>query len=162
MIRMSDVEEPTTSRIEKIKKPRAPMTDTQKAVLAKGRAKLAAQRQTVRDRILDIEADPLNAVDSLSKAAPKTKKKVQRVVVEDESDSEPDEIHVVRRRTSKKKPQKVVYDSESEGEADEEEDDVVVETRKPKARPPAHRTSRSATPRPPPEPAAEPFTMRFF
>lgn len=149
---MSDSEEPT-SRIEKVKKPRAPMTQTQKDVLAKGRAKLAAQRQSVKDRVMQIEEDPLNAVDKASK------KKVQRVIVEDESESEPEEIHVVRRRASKKKPQKVVYDSESEPESEEEV------TSKPKARAPARRDPARSTPRahrPPPEPVEEPFTVRFF
>lgn len=151
---MSDSEEPTSSRIEKVKKARAPMTQTQKDVLAKGRAKLAAQRQSVRDRVMEIEEDPLNAVD---KAV--SKKKVQRVIVQDDSESEPEEIHVVRRRASKKKPQKIVYDSESEAESEEEV------TSKLKARVPARReSSRSVprAPRPPPEPVEEPFTVRFF
>ena len=136
-----------TSRIEKAKKPRAPMTDTQKAVLAKGRAKLAEQRQAVKARVLEIEEDPINNVN-----APKKGKKPQRVIVEDESsDSEP-EIHVVRRRRPKKE-KKVVYESESE--EDEEEEDVPVVAKKA----PLRRRTQAA----PREPAGEPpFTVQFF
>ena len=47
------------SRIEKAKRP---MTEAQKAGLAKGRARLAASRQAVKDRVMAIEEDPINAV----------------------------------------------------------------------------------------------------
>ena len=138
-----------TSRIEKVKKARAPMTDTQKAVLAKGRAKLAEQRQAVKDRVMDIEADPVNAVD----AVPKKGKKPQRVVVmDDESDESEPEIHVVRRRRPKKE-KKVVFVSESE--EDEEEEDVPVVAKK--------APLRRRAPAAPREPAGEPpFTVQFF
>ena len=136
-----------TSRIEKVKKARAPMTDTQKAVLAKGRAKLAEQRQAVKDRVMDIEADPVNAVE----AVPKKGKKPQRVVVmDDESDESEPEIHVVRRRRPKKEKQ-VVYESESE--EDEDEDVPVVAKKAPQ---------RRRTPAAPREHAEPPFTVQFF
>ena len=136
-----------TSRIEKVKKARAPMTDTQKACLAKGRAKLAEQRQAVKDRVMDIEADPVNAVE----AVPKKGKKPQRVVVmDDESDESEPEIHVVRRRRPKKEKQ-VVYESESE--EDEDVDVPVVAKKAPQ---------RRRTPAAPREHAEPPFTVQFF
>ena len=151
MVRMSDSENDApvaTSRIEKVKKARAPMTDTQKAVLAKGRAKLAEQRQAVKDRVMDIEADPVNAVD----AVPKKGKKPQRVVVmDDESDESEPEIHVVRRRRPKKEKKQVVYESESE--EDEDEDVPVVAKKAPQ---------RRRTPAAPREHAEPPFTVQFF
>lgn len=154
LVRMSDNEEAPTSRIEKVRKPRAPMTEAQKAVLAKGRAKLAAARDAVRSRTMEIQVDPVNAI-----AAPKVvKKKVQRVVVEDESESEPEEIHVVRRRATKK-PAKVVYDSEDE----EEPEEARPAARAPTRRPSAPVARRSPAPRAAPEPEAEPpFHVHFF
>ena len=150
LVSMSDSENDApvaTSRIEKVKKARAPMTDTQKACLAKGRAKLAEQRQAVKDRVMDIEADPVNAVD----AVPKKGKKPQRVVVmDDESDESEPEIHVVRRRRPKKEKQ-VVYESESE--EDEDVDVPVVAKKAPQ---------RRRTPAAPREHAEPPFTVQFF
>ena len=150
-------EETSSSRIEKVKKPRPAMTEAQRAGLAKGRARLAASRQAVKDRIMVIEEDPINAV------ARKPLKKPQRVIVEDESESEsePEEIHVVRRRT-KKPASKVVYHSEDEEESEEE---APVSKRTP-ARAPAPvrrataRPSRARAVTPPPE--EEPFTVHFF
>ena len=144
------------SRIEKAKRP---MTEAQKAGLAKGRARLAASRQAVKDRVMDIEEDPINAVEPVRKPT----RKPQRVIVEDESESEPEEIHVVRRR-SKKAASKVVYRSEDE-ESDEEEEQVSK--RAPSRSAPARRAPARAAPRaqaaPPREEAEpEPFHVHFF
>jgi len=156
---MTDVEEPT-SRIEKFKKPRAPMSEAQKATLARGRAKLAEQRQAAKARVLEIEEDPVGAVDR--KAEPKKSKKPQRVIVQDESDSESEpEIHVIRRRSKPKAPARVTYASD-----DDDDDDEPEPTPRPsrsRTAPVARRPARSAAPRTPPEPAEEPpFTVHFF
>ena len=158
--RIVNMSDETSSRIEKVKKPRAPMTEAQKAGLAKGRAKLAASRQAVKDRVMNIEDDPINAVEPVRKST----KKPQRVVVEDDSESEPEEIHVIRRRT--KKPQKkVVYHSEDEASEDEEEE-VKPQGRNtppaPAARRATARPSRARAATPPPREEGEPFTVRFF
>ena len=148
--------ETSSSRIEKVKKPRPAMSEAQRAGLAKGRARLAASRQAVKDRTMAIEEDPINAVTR------KPAKKPQRVIVEDDngSDSEP-EIHVIRRRT-KKPTAKVSYHSEDE---ESEEEEAPVSKRTP-ARAPAPvrrataRPSRARAVTPPPE--EEPFTVHFF
>jgi len=157
---MSDVEEPP-SRIEKVKKPRAPMSQAQKDTLARGRAKLAEQRQAAKARVLEIEEDPVGAVNR--KAEPKKVKKTQKVYVEDD-DSEDDvpDIHVIRRRSKPKAPARVTYASDDDDDDDEPEPEPTPRPSRSRTAPVARRPARSAAPRTPPEPAEEPFTVHFF
>jgi len=163
---MSDVDEPRAdSRIEKVKKPRAPMTQSQKDTLARGRAKLAAQRQAAKARILEIEDDPVGAVEK--KEAPpapkKSTKKPQRVIVEDESDESEPEIHVIRRRSKPKPAPRVVYASDDEEEEeDEPEPEPTPRPSRTRSAPVPRRPARAAAPRTQPQTVEEPFHVSFF